>query len=67
MPVRSFMKSEAAGRLLKGKRFAAFVVCRHYWRNNLNTVRKLGIKQDGSFVTESISFMKVARSGRCCP
>ena len=28
MPVRSFLKSEAAGRLLGGRRFAAFVVCR---------------------------------------
>jgi hypothetical protein len=25
---------EAAARLLEGKRFAAFVVCRRYWRNN---------------------------------
>jgi menaquinone-dependent protoporphyrinogen IX oxidase len=50
MPVRSFLKSEAAARLLKGKRFAAFVVCRRYWRNNLNTVRRLGVKQGGTFI-----------------
>jgi menaquinone-dependent protoporphyrinogen IX oxidase len=50
MPVRSFMKSELAGQLLAGKRFAAFAVCRRYWRNNLNTVRALGIKQGGEFV-----------------
>jgi menaquinone-dependent protoporphyrinogen IX oxidase len=50
MPVRSFLKSEAAERLLKGKRFAAFVVCRRYWRNNMNTVRKLGVKQGGTFI-----------------
>jgi hypothetical protein len=47
MPVRSFLKSRAASRLLFGKRFAAFVVCRRYWRNNLSTVRKLGMKQGG--------------------
>jgi hypothetical protein len=49
MPVRSFMKSELAGQLLAGKRFAAFAVCRRYWRNNLKTVRALGIKQWGEF------------------
>jgi hypothetical protein len=51
MPIRSFMKSDVAGRLLAGKRFAAFVVCRRYWRNNLNTVKRLGIKQGGEFVS----------------
>jgi menaquinone-dependent protoporphyrinogen IX oxidase len=50
MPVRSFMKSDLARQLLAGKRFAAFAVCRRYWRNNLNTVRDLGIKQGGEFV-----------------
>jgi menaquinone-dependent protoporphyrinogen IX oxidase len=50
MPIRSFMKSDAAGRLLDGKRFAAFVVCRRYWRNNLKTVRTLGTKQRGEYV-----------------
>ena len=51
MPIRSFMKSELAGRVLNGKRFAAFAVCRRYWRNNLNTVKGLGIKQGGEFVS----------------
>jgi menaquinone-dependent protoporphyrinogen IX oxidase len=50
MPIRSFMKSDAAGRLLNRKRFAAFVVCRRYWRNNLTTVRKLGTKQGGNYL-----------------
>ena len=50
MPVRSFMKSDLAPQLLVGKRFAAFAVCRRYWRNNLNTVRALGIKQGGEFL-----------------
>ena len=51
MPIRSFMKSDAAARLLKQKRFAAFVVCRRYWRNNLKTVRKLGAKQGGEYLS----------------
>jgi hypothetical protein len=51
MPVRSFMKSEQAGRVVNGKRFSAFAVCRRYWRNNLRTVRDLGTKQGGTFVS----------------
>jgi menaquinone-dependent protoporphyrinogen IX oxidase len=50
MPVRSFMKSDLARQLLAGKPFAAFAVCRRYWRNNLNTVRGLGINHGGEFV-----------------
>ena len=50
VPVRSFLKSDAAGRILKNTRFAAFVVCRRYWSFNLKTVKKLGIARGGQFV-----------------
>jgi len=50
VPVRSFLKSDEGGRLLNGKRFAAFVVCRRYWSINLRAVRKLGTKQGGQYV-----------------
>src|SRR3954454_21252034 len=50
VPIRSFLKSDAAERLLKGKRFAAYVVCRRYWSINLKTVRKLGTEQGGRYV-----------------
>jgi menaquinone-dependent protoporphyrinogen IX oxidase len=50
MPMRSFLKSEEAGKLLAGKPFAAFVVCRHYWKNNFKTLRKLGEKHGGRYV-----------------
>ena len=50
VPVRSFLKSDAAGGLLDGKRFAAYVVCRRYWSINLRAVRKLGTKQGGKWV-----------------
>ena len=49
MLVRSFMKSDLAPQLLAGKRLTAFAVRRRYWRNNLNTVRGVGIKQGGEF------------------
>jgi menaquinone-dependent protoporphyrinogen IX oxidase len=50
VPVRSFLKSDAAGRLLKGKRFTAFVVCRRYWGINLRGVKKLGTQRGGEYV-----------------
>jgi menaquinone-dependent protoporphyrinogen IX oxidase len=50
MPVRSFLKSDEARKLLAGRSFAAFVVCRRYWRENLTAVRKLGQKQGGEYV-----------------
>lgn len=49
MPIRSFLKSEDARRLLAGKPFAVFVVCRRFWRDNLKTVRNLGRKDGGRF------------------
>ncbi len=50
MPVASFLKTEAAGRLLRGKRFAVFAVCRAIWWNNLRIVRKLARHQGGTYV-----------------
>jgi hypothetical protein len=50
VPIRSYLKSEEAGRILHGKRFTAFVVCRRYWSINLKAVRKLGSKQGGEYV-----------------
>jgi hypothetical protein len=50
MPIRSFLESDLAGTVLDGKRFAAIVVCHRYWKNNLATVRALGIKKGGKFV-----------------
>jgi hypothetical protein len=50
VPVRSYLKSEAGGRILNGKRFTAYVVCRRYWSINLKGVKKLGTKQGGVYV-----------------
>jgi hypothetical protein len=49
VPVRSFLQSDTASRVLRGKPFAAAVCCRRYWRHNLKTVRRLGTKQGGVF------------------
>jgi menaquinone-dependent protoporphyrinogen IX oxidase len=50
VPIRSFLESDEAGRLLDGKRFTAFVVCRRYWRTNLKSVRKVGTKLGGEYI-----------------
>ena len=50
MPIRSFLKSDAADALLGGTRFAAFVSCRRYWRGNLESMRKLGSERGGAYV-----------------
>jgi hypothetical protein len=50
VPIRSYLKSEAAAHLLDGKQFTAVVVCRRYWRTNLKSVRKVGTNLGGRYV-----------------
>jgi len=50
VPIRSFLKSDAASKILGGKRFAAFVVCRRYWGINLRAVKRLGTAKGGDYV-----------------
>src|SRR6266508_5786617 len=50
MPLRSYLKSDEAAKVLAGKPFAAYVVCRRYWSVNLKEVRKLGTRQGGEYV-----------------
>jgi hypothetical protein len=50
VPIRSFLESETADTVLRGKSFTAAVACRRYWRHNLKTVRRLGTKRGGDFV-----------------
>lgn len=49
VPIRSFLESDTATRVLNGKPFAAAVCCRRYWKHNLKTVRRLGTKRGGDF------------------
>jgi menaquinone-dependent protoporphyrinogen IX oxidase len=49
VPVRSFLESDAAGRVLNGKPLAAAVCCRRYWKHNLKTVRRRGTERGGVF------------------
>ncbi|HET9875179.1 MAG TPA: flavodoxin family protein [Mycobacterium sp.] len=52
MPMRSFLKSDEARKLLSGKQFAVFVVCRQYWRENCTAVRELAEQQGGQYLDE---------------
>ncbi len=52
MPLRSFLKSDEAHKLLSGKPFAVFVVCRTFWQANLEGVRELAEAQGGRYVDE---------------
>jgi menaquinone-dependent protoporphyrinogen IX oxidase len=52
MPMRSFLKSDEARKLLSGTPFAVFVVCRQYWRENSTAVRELAEQQGGQYVDE---------------
>jgi menaquinone-dependent protoporphyrinogen IX oxidase len=50
VPIRSYLKSDAAGRILNKTRFTTFVVCRRYWGFNLRGVKKLGTERGGEYV-----------------
>ena len=51
MPVASFLKTPNASRLLEGKQFAVFAVCRRLWWNNMRRVKKLARKQGATFLS----------------
>jgi hypothetical protein len=52
MPMRSFLASDEATKLLQDKPFAVFVVCRQYWRENLMSVRELAEQHGGRYIDE---------------
>ncbi len=52
MPLRSFLMSDDARKLLSGRQFAVFVVCRQFWLKNLTAVRELAQQQGGRYLDE---------------
>jgi hypothetical protein len=50
MPIRSFLESDVAAKLLDGQKVGAFVVCRRYWRNNVKTVRRLATEHGADYL-----------------
>jgi menaquinone-dependent protoporphyrinogen IX oxidase len=51
VPIRSWLKSEAAGRVLGGTKFATYVVCRRYYGFNLKAVKRLGSERGGRYLS----------------
>jgi hypothetical protein len=49
IPIRSFLESDTAPKVLKGRPFAVAVLCRRYWRHNFNSVKRLGTERGGLF------------------
>ncbi|MGO9505966.1 MAG: flavodoxin family protein [Mycobacterium sp.] len=76
LPMRTFLRSDEAQKLLAGTPFAAFAVCRRYWRSNFRLVRKLGEKRGGQYaggvhfeylggqIASGLSMISYLRSGR---
>jgi hypothetical protein len=50
MPLRSYLESDEAGKVLAGKPFSAYIVCRRYWSMNLREVKKRGLAQGGNYL-----------------
>ena len=65
MPLRSYLESDEAGKILAGKPFAAYVVCRSYWSVNLHEVERRGSARAATSSTASASPTKAARSAHC--
>ena len=66
MPIRSFLKSETASRLLDGRRVATYVVCRRYWGNNLKSVERMAKEHDAEPV-DAIHFGNVFYAAELTP
>ena len=57
VPIRSFLESDDAARLLKGGTpFAVYVCARRYWSINFKQVKKLAARQGGEYV-DNIHFV----------
>jgi menaquinone-dependent protoporphyrinogen IX oxidase len=49
VPIRSFLESDTARRVLNGKPFTAAVCCRRYWKHNMKTVHRMGTELGGVY------------------
>jgi multimeric flavodoxin WrbA len=53
--MRTFMESDTAKQLLKGKPFATVICCRRYWKHNNKTLQRKG-KESGGVFADGIHF-----------
>jgi hypothetical protein len=50
VPIKAFLESDTAGKVLRGTKITGAVPCRRYWKHNLKTVRRLGTKRGGAWI-----------------
>jgi len=53
MPMRSFIESDVAGKLLAGRRCAAVAVAHRYWRDDLRILKEHLVRRGGQYVDGS--------------
>ena len=53
LPIRSYLTSPAARKVLDGKPFAAFSTSRRYWHSNVGDIRRLGEDDGGRWIAET--------------
>ncbi len=53
LPIRTWLKSDAAGKVLKGKPFGAFSTSRRYWKHNVGEVEAFGKEVGGTWIDET--------------
>ena len=53
LPIRSYLKSPAARKVLDGKPFAAFSTSRRYWKHNVGDIRRFGEADGGTWIDET--------------
>jgi len=50
VPIKAFLASDTAGKVLNGTKFAGAVPCRRYWKHNLKNLRRQGTKLGGTWI-----------------
>jgi len=53
LPIRSYLKSPAAKKVLDGKPFAGFSTSRRYWHYNVGNIRRFGEADGGRWIAET--------------
>ena len=53
LPIRTYLKSDAARKVLSGKPFAAFSTSRRYWKHNVGEIEAFGQLAGGRWIGET--------------
>jgi flavodoxin len=53
LPIRSYLRSAAAGKVLEGKPFAAYSTSRRYWKLNLKDIKRFARADGGIWIDQT--------------